>query len=146
MGKLYFEKIAAEGDYTKFYFVSYLRADFVERSMVMTLNKNRTVKEIYFSSYEHGSTEWFNGEGLVESRQWESDEQAVSSTYLTRRYTVRMADGPVKESFAEQTIIPDILDNMADENLARVIRRIVKKEKYMQKIIADASGFLSRGE
>lgn len=146
MARLYFEKISVEGDCTKLYFVSYLRKDFVERSMVMTLNKNRTVKEIYFSSYEHGSAEWINGEGIVESRFWESDEQAVAPTYLTRRYTVRMANGPARESFAEQKILPDVLDNIADENLAKVVKRIVKKQKYSQKIIADESGFLSRGE
>jgi len=142
MSKLYFEKMVIEDDHKKIYFTSYLRSDFVERSLVMTLNKNFTVSHIYLNSYEHGSAEWYNGEGLAESRFWESDDQAESSTYLTRRYTVRMANGPAKNEFAEKKIVPDVLDNMADRSFAKHVKRIVAKEKYSRRIIVDETGFL----
>lgn len=144
MAKLYFEKMVEEGNCSKIYFTSYLRADFVERSLVVTLNKNHTLRQIYFSSYDHGSAEWFNGDGLAGGRKWENEDQAVSPTYLTRRYTVRMADGPAMEEFTGSKIIPDVLDNMADRNFAGLMTRIVRKKKYSRKVIIDESGFIPR--
>lgn len=70
-----------------------------------------------------------NGDGLVESRSWESDDQAVSSTYLTRRYTVRMANGPVPENIAVINIIPDVLGHMADKNFAIMIEKVIADKK-----------------
>lgn len=130
-----YEKTKLDGDLSKAYFTSYLRADFVERALVVTLHKNRKIKALFFSAYRYGTVEWINGEGLVEPRLWESDEQAVSPSYLTRRYTVRMADGPATEASAVENIIPDVLDNMENTGLADTIRKIVRRKKSSVKIV-----------
>jgi len=134
MGKLVYEKIAEAGEERKLYFTSYLRSDFVERSLVVTLRKNSTVKEIFLSSYHFGSVEWKSGAGLIEPRLWESEEQAVSPSYLTRRYTVRMANGPATNTLAVEQMIPDVLDNMENRELAAKISSILVTKKSMKKI------------
>ncbi len=136
MGKLVFEKSSEDGELRKLYFTSYLRTDFVERSLVVTLRKNNTVKEIFVSSYHYGSVEWKSGAGLVEPRLWESDDQAVAPSYLTRRYTVRMANGPATTNLAAEKMIPDVLDNMADRELADTIASILLTKKSKKKIEA----------
>ena len=136
MGKLVFEKITENGKERKLYFTSYLRTDFVERSLVVTLRKNSTVKEIFLSSYHFGSVEWKSGTGLVEPRLWESEEQAVSPSYLTRRYTVRMANGPATVNLAVEKMIPDVLDNMENSELAETIASILAAKKSNKKIEA----------
>ncbi len=134
MAKLEFEKTGNEGEYIKVYYTSYLRTDFVERSLVVTLRKNGTVKEVFLSSYHYGSVEWKSGHGLVEPRLWESDEQAVAPSYLTRRYTARMADGPASHNYALEMMIPDVLDNLESRELAELIASILVTKKSAKKI------------
>ncbi len=134
MGKLIFEKITEDREERKLYFTSYLRTDFVERSLVLTLRKNNTVKEIFLSSYHFGSVEWKSGTGLVEPRLWESEEQAVSPSYLTRRYTVRMANGPATQNLAVEKMIPDVLENMENSEIAARISSILATKKSKKKI------------
>ena len=134
MGKLYFEKVEHDDDQDKLFFTSYLRSDFVERSLVVTLNQDDIVQSIYFSSYEFGSAEWINEHGIVDSRLWESDDQAGSPTYLTRRYTVRMANGPATGSFAHEKIVPDVLDNLVDRDFAEIISRMITRNSTSNKI------------
>lgn len=134
MGKLYFEKLVHDDDQNKLYFTSYLRSDFVERSLVVSLNDEDIVQSIYFSSYDFGSVEWINEHGIVDGRLWESDDQAGSSTYLTRRYTVRMANGPATGSFAHEKIVPDVLDNLVDRDFAEIISQMITRKSTTNKI------------
>ena len=134
MGKLYFEQAVHEDDRHKLYFTSYLRTDFVERSLVLTLDDSGIVRSIYFSSYDFGSAEWINEHGITDSRLWESDDQAVAPTYLTRRYTVRMADGPATGNFAQEKIVPDVLDNLADRDFAEIIGHLITDKSTSETI------------
>jgi len=134
MKKLEFEKSMEEGETRKVYYTSYLRTDFVERSLVLTLKENGTVKEIFLSSYYYGSVEWRNGYGLVEPRLWENEDQAVSPSYLTRRYTVRMANGPATHNHAVDMMIPDVLDNLDNQKLAKTIGSLLDKKKSSKKL------------
>jgi hypothetical protein len=134
MPELHFNKTVENEHEKKIYFVSYLREGFVERSLVIYIDKKNKLKTIYFSSYEFGSVEWINGNGLQEYRVWEDDEQAEASTYLTRRYTARLADGMADEQYAQERIIPDVLENLADKDFSQFIRKIISKKRYRSKI------------
>jgi hypothetical protein len=101
---------------------------------VITIRKNNTVKEIFLSSYHFGSVEWKSGTGIIDPRLWESEEQAVSPSYLTRRYTVRMANGPATTNLAVEQMIPDVLDNMEDREIAGVIGSILLTKKSKKRI------------
>ncbi len=134
MPELHFNKTVENEHEKKIIFVSYLREGFVERSLVLYSDKKNKLKTIYFSSYEFGSVEWINGTGLQEYRVWEDDEQAEASTYLTRRYTARLADGMADEQYAQESIIPDVLENLADKDFSQLIRRVISRKRYRKKI------------
>ena len=129
MPKLYLEKTVKLEEGKKLYFVSFLRRDFVERSAVITLDGMGRVAHLYLSSYRHGSVEWENGSGLSECRLWETEEQAQEPTYLTRRYTARLSDGESDSGYAAATILPDVLDNMADGEVASLLKDIITRER-----------------
>jgi len=128
MALLYLEKDIEYGNGRKLVFSSYLRRDFVERSVVITLGGDGRVDHIYFSSYRHGSVEWHNGSGFSECRLWETEDQAREPTYLTRRYTMRLSNGEAGPGFAENTIVPDVLENMADDEVASILTRITARK------------------
>jgi hypothetical protein len=137
MNPLTFESVKTTGKGCKLYFTSYLRKDFVERSLVITIGMDFTVSHIYLSSYCYGSVEWHNGTGLSECRKWETEEQAEAPGYLTRRYTSRMSDGYAPEGHAEQFLIPDVLDNLANRKLAETVGSILVRKKSRIKIVPD---------
>ncbi len=137
-----FESIKKTDSGFKLYFTSYLRKDFVGKSVVITLKKDCTVSSIYLTSYDFGSVEWINGIGLSESRKWETEEQAESPGYLTRRYTSRFSDGYAPEGQAEKLLIPDVLDHLGNMEIARILRALVKVKKSRRKIIPEKFGFV----
>lgn len=130
-----FESMKITENGCKLYFTSYLRNDFIERSLVISLNNDFTVSHVYLSSYNYGSLEWHNGSGLTECRQWETDEQAEAPGYLTRRYTARMSDGYAPDGHAEDYLIPDVLDNMENSKLAGTVKSILAVKKTSKKIV-----------
>jgi hypothetical protein len=109
----------------------YLRKDFVAKSMVIYLDTTGIIEKIFFSSDDHGTVEWRNGSGLVDCHRWESEDQARSQSYLTRRYTTILSNGAVDTEFARVVIIPDILDRLRDADLAEWISDIVHVREYL---------------
>jgi len=140
MPELHYEKTVENEHEKRVYFVSYLREGFVERSLVLYIDRKNRIKTIYFSSYEFGSVEWINGHGLQEYRVWEDDDQAEASTYLTRRYTARLADGMADEEYAQESIVPDVLDNLADKDFARFIRKVISAKKFRHTVDVNRFG------
>lgn len=140
MSSITFESLKETGNGYKIYFTSYLREDFVEKSVVVTLKKDFTVSCVYFSSYDHGSVEWINGTGLSESRKWETEEQAEAPGYLTRRYTARISDGPAPAGLAENLLIPSLLESMENRDVAGILAAVVKTRKSKRKIIPAKCG------
>ncbi len=134
MAKVKFETFKKSEKGCKIYFTSYLREDFVEKSIVISTDENYTVISVYLASYKYGSVEWINGEGLTGCRLWETDEQAESAGYLTRRYTSRLSNGYAPDGQAENLIIPDILGSFEDQNIARTIRTILESSAAEIKI------------
>jgi len=134
--KLYFEKELKEEERRKIYFTSYLRRDFVERSAVLTTEGNRLV-HAYLSSYVLGSVEWHAGSGLSECRVWESEDQAREPTYLTRRYTMRLSDGAAGNGYAVDRLVPDVLDGMADRNVAEQLELIILGRRAAGDVVID---------
>lgn len=128
-----------DGTDTKISFASFLKKDYVDMSMVIYLDANNIISKIFFSSNDHGSVEWINGQGLRNSRAWESEESAKSSSYLTRRYTAILSDGVAGNDFARKHIIPGILDNLASGEIAEWIGDVLSVKEYL--VPADLSKF-----
>ena len=140
MAAVIFESIKQTPAGYKLYFTSYLRRDFVEKSLVITLAGDFTILNIYISSYNFGSLEWINGTGLTECRRWETDEQAESPGYLTRRYTARMSNGAAPEGHAENFLIPDVLNSLEDRKIARIVKSVLSCTRSGKKIIPESYG------
>ena len=115
----------------KISFASYLRENYVAKSLVIYLDRNNTISKIFFSSDSHGTVEWINGSGLKNCHKWESEDEAKSQSYLTRRYTAILSDGAAGNDYAQDFIIPDILDNLYDDNIAEWIRDILQVREYL---------------
>jgi hypothetical protein len=127
----------------KIAYAYYLRKDFVAKSMVIYLDGAGIIQKIFFSSDDFGTVEWKNGTGLAESHRWESEDQAKSKSYLTRRYTTILSNGVADMDYARSVIIPDILDNLSDAEVAEWIGDIVQTREYL--IPVGESRFLASG-
>ncbi len=121
-------------DGKKIAFASFLRKDYVAKSLVIYLDGSGVISRIFFSSDTHGTVEWINGRGLQNSHRWESDDQAKSRSYLTRRYTAILADGSVDTEFARDFIIPDILDNLDSPDTAEWVADILNTREYLEPV------------
>ena len=115
----------------KIAFASFLRKDYVAKSMVIYIDGNGVIAGIFFSSDVHGTVEWANGSGLKNPHRWESEDRAKSRSYLTRRYTAILSDGSTSSDFARDFIIPDILDNLQDADVAEWVADILRTREYL---------------
>ncbi len=115
----------------KIAFASFLRKDYVAKSLVIYIDGNNIITGIFFSSDVHGTVEWINGSGLKNCHRWESEDQSRSRSYLTRRYTAILSDGSASADFARDFIIPDILDNMENADAADWIADILRVREYL---------------
>jgi hypothetical protein len=122
------ERDASSG---KISFASFLKKDYVAKSLVIYLDGSGIIEKIFFSSNTYGTVEWENGRGLVNCHVWESEDQARKPTYLTRRYTSILSDGAVDAGYARETILPDVLDNMEDGETAEWIEDIISVREYL---------------
>ncbi|MBN2158413.1 MAG: hypothetical protein JW807_03385 [Spirochaetes bacterium] len=131
INKIRFVSVELTDTGKKIAFASFLKKDYVENSMVVYLEKNDIIGKIFFSSHVHGTVEWINGAGLKNCHRWESEDQAKSPTYLTARYTSILSDGAVDANYARETIIPDVLDNLYDADIAELVSDIVQVKEYL---------------
>ncbi len=115
----------------KIAFASFLKKDYVAKSLVIYTDSSNVITGIFFSSDVHGTVEWINGSGLKNCHQWESEDQARSQSYLTRRYTAILSDGSVSTDFARDFIIPDILDNLDNADIAEWVADILRVREYL---------------
>jgi len=119
------------GSEKKISFASYLRENYVAKSLVIYLDRNNIITSMFFSSNSYGTVEWINGSGLKNCHKWESEDEAKSQSYLTRRYTAILSDGAADNDYALDLIIPDILDNLYDDNITEWIRDILQVKEYL---------------
>lgn len=141
MDTIKFESIKSLNEGFKLTFTSYLRPEFVAKSVVISLKKDYTISGIYISSYNFGSVEWINGFGLTECRSWETEEQAEAPGYLTRRYTSKLADGYAPEGHAEKILVPDVIGSIENIELGEVLKSVLKVKKSRKKIVPEKYGF-----
>ncbi|OHD66994.1 MAG: hypothetical protein A2176_16095 [Spirochaetes bacterium RBG_13_51_14] len=123
----------------KISFASYLKRDYVDKSLVIYLDRTGIIEKIYFSSNSYGTVEWINGAGLKNCHTWESEDEAKSHNYLSKRYTAILSDGAAAPDYARTRIIPDILDYMDDADSAEWISDILNVREYL--VPVDVSRF-----
>jgi hypothetical protein len=115
----------------KISFASFLRENYVAKSLVMYIDRNGIIEKMFLSSDTYGTVEWQNGTGLKNSHSWETEDEAKQPTYLTRRYTSILSDGAMDNDFAREKIIPDILDNLLYADIAEWVGDVLQVREYL---------------
>ena len=114
----------------KILFASYLREDYVDKAFTLFINPLHELEKIYFSSNDFGSVYWKNGVGLNECHTWEDENSAESHSFLTKNYTSVLSNGEANTDYAKDIIIPDVIQNLANEEMRDFIKSIIDKQEH----------------
>ncbi len=118
---LILENIEEAENSKKITFVSYLKQDYVEKSIIIKINQEAVISSFYFSSNEYGTAEWHNGKGVINPHRWENEDDLMSISTMAHRFPTLLLDGDVPVDFAREKIIPDIVNFLLDEELQEII-------------------------
>ena len=122
----------------KFVFASYLKTDYVDKSMVINTDPDYNVLEIIFSSNDYGIAEWESDKGIRDCHRWEDESAAQEVSYLSRRYTAIISNGNVTEKYAINKIVTDVLNHIEDKNFCdRIFDAVIKKDSEAKLNISD---------
>lgn len=92
-------------------FGSLLKEGFIEKSVSVHFSESDyEVFKVFLNHHKLGSLVWESSEGKKEMRRWESEEEAKEGSYLNRRFTQTLADGPVPDDTYELALVYSILD------------------------------------
>lgn len=123
--KIALTNIKEESYGRKYVFASYLRTDYVDKSLVINTDPKQNVMEMIFSSNDYGIAEWVKGKGIRDCHKWEDEDSAKDTSYLSRRYTAIISNGNVTEDYAINKIISDVLNHIEDKKFSDVIFKTV---------------------
>ena len=105
-------------------FVSYLKEDYIERLLKISI-KNNIITDLYFSSNNFGTAVWEKEKGLIDYHSWETENQLKEISYLSQHYPALLENGEVSKEYVLKKIIPDILDYLLDSNFPVIINNII---------------------
>jgi hypothetical protein len=128
LGEFKLREITHNDDKTVFSYISYLKEDFVNKSLLITLDGAGHLCKLYFSSNDHGTLTWLSGRGIVEAHRWEDEDDLDGYSDVTRRFPSLMEDGFVSGDFALNSIVPDVLCELRDNELMCYIRETIQKK------------------
>jgi len=123
--KIILDSIEIDGGIKIIQFASYLKEEFIERLIKISIKNNKIVN-IYFSSNDYGTATWVINKGFVDCHRWETEDDLRQISYLAKLYPALLENGIVPVDYVFEKIIPDILENMIDTDLSFDIFRIIK--------------------
>ncbi len=112
----------------KYVFASYLKTDYVDKSLVINTDFNHNILEMIFSSNDYGIAEWVKGKGIRDCHRWEDEDAAKDVSYLSRRYTAIISNGNVTVDYAVNKIISDVLNHIEDKKFCDIVFAAVTAE------------------
>ncbi|HNX58549.1 MAG TPA: hypothetical protein PKK43_05595 [Spirochaetota bacterium] len=115
--KIKFDSYSTEGPFEIFYYATHENRDISERSITITV-RDDALNAIIFVSREFGGAEWTSGRGIHSAYRRENDP--------SRKGRARL-DATTDWAFAN--VIPDVLDNMIDVDLATEIIKTIRRRK-----------------
>ena len=87
-----------------------LRADFTKNYFKVIYNESGKCEKAYINTYELGTMEYKNEK--IEMHRWENEDEAQSTSYLSRRYTQRILDGVIEETDTKSRMMEIIKSSM----------------------------------
>jgi hypothetical protein len=132
--KLALTNIIDEPDRKKYVFASYLKTDYIDKSLVINTDPEYNVENMIFSSNDYGIAEWESGKGIKDCHKWEDEDAAKASSSLSRRYTAIISNGNVTEEYAINKIVSDVLSHIEDKKFCDAIFETVSKKNPIGRI------------
>ncbi|WP_039928063.1 hypothetical protein [Leptospira yanagawae] len=126
--KMVLDEEVVEDDSVTVYLRSYLKTNFIER-MVKIKFLNFIPNHIVFTSYQFGNAIWNIGNGIVEANFWESEEELIERSNLTKHFQSSFENSSVTVEYAIKRIIPDTLSASLDGELTEKINELVIQNK-----------------
>ncbi len=126
--KLILHSITNENGILNIKFASYLKEDYVERAVELTI-KNNIAEKIFFSSNIYGTSTWIKRKGFFESHRWEKEDDVQAISYISKHYTALLENGRVPAKYVCEKIVPDVLEHMIDLNLSKDIYKILESPR-----------------
>ena len=110
-------------DHLRVYLEEYLREDFIRRAIVLYVDEEYFITEIFFNSSKLGTVHWKPEAGLYDCHSWESEDQAMDGSYLQRMYPTILHNGEESNFFA-QLIVDDIMSGIEDSLLLALLQEM----------------------
>lgn len=126
--KMVLDEEVSENEFVTVYLRSYLKANFIER-MVKIKYLDFVPNHIIFSSYQFGNAIWNIDNGIVEANSWESEEQLIEKSTLTKHFQSSFENSSVPIEYALKKIIPDTLTASLDDEFSEKINDLVTQNK-----------------
>ncbi len=107
-------------------FEEFQRPEFIRRALIVELDARSAVIGLYFNSTPLGTVAWTPESGFINCRSWESEDAAMTGSFLQRMFPAVLHNGAERPEFAAR-IVTDVLAGDAraplrvaiDECLAR---------------------------
>ncbi len=115
--KIKFDSYSTEGPFEIFHYATHESSDISERSITITVRDN-ALNAIRFVSREFGGAEWTSGRGIHSAFRREDDPARKGRAKLD-----------ATTDYALTHVIPDVLDNMDDVDLATEIVKTIRRRK-----------------
>lgn len=115
-----------ENGFRTIFIRSYLNENFIEKQIKLYLNQF-IPHQINFTSYKFGTSIWKMNSGITEANSWESENQLIEKSNLTKHFQASFENLSASEDYAIQNIIPDVLSSLLDKNFADKLSDLVFK-------------------
>lgn len=119
--KLVLTNVADDPRGRKYVFASYIKTDYIDKSLVIYTDLEDNIFEMIFSSNDFGIAEWEAGRGIKDCHRWEDEDSAKSVSNLSRRYTAIVSNGNASADYAVNKIIADVLSHIEDMDFSDMI-------------------------
>ncbi|XDD45875.1 hypothetical protein AB3N60_14315 [Leptospira sp. WS39.C2] len=110
------------------YLRSYLKVNFIER-MVKIKFQNFIPNHVVFTSYQFGNAIWNLENGIVEANSWESEEQLIEKSTLTKHFPSSFENTSVSKEYALKKIIPDTMSASLDLKFTESLLELIVHNK-----------------
>lgn len=110
-------------DHLRVYLEEFIREDFIRRALVLHVNEDFFINEIFFNSSKLGTVHWNPDKGYYDCHSWETEDQAMDGSYLQRMYPTILHNGEESIFFA-QLIVDDILSGIEDPLLLALLQEM----------------------
>ncbi len=122
--KMILDDESVENEFLTIFLRSYLNENFTE-NMLKIKFKDFQPNFITFCSYKYGTASWDSDSGIVRANSWETEDQLIEKSTLTKHFQSSFENSSVTDNYAITKIIPDTISALLDKNFGEMILDVV---------------------